>query len=252
MSLKVVLFDFNGVILDDEPLHEQLIQATLLSENLRCPVDEVRRFCLGRSDRACLTDLFHSQGRVLTATYIDKLLQQKATAYQERLQALDPLPIFPGVAELVTALQAHSIKLGIVSGARRAEIETVLQRANLRDAFELIVATDDISTSKPDPEGYQQAIAQFNARDSRLSLRPQDCLAIEDSFPGLEAAHHAKIPVVGVAHTYPFHMMQRRANWAVDSLAELEVPRLLEVFSGQREGTSSMRSEALDPTPQHG
>jgi HAD superfamily hydrolase (TIGR01509 family) len=252
MSLKVVLFDFNGVILDDEPLHEQLIQAVMLSENIRCAADDVQRFCLGRSDRACLQDLFNSQGRVLTEDYLNKLLSQKAAAYQQRLQAFESLPIFAGVATLIESLKDHHLKLGIVSGARQVEIQQVLEHATLQDAFEIIVAAEDIATSKPSPEGYQQAITQFNIRYPSLHLKPQECLAIEDSFPGLEAARNAQIPVVGVAHTYPFHMMQRRANWAVDCLAELEVSRLLEVFSGQREGLSSKRSEAVDPTPQHG
>ncbi|HEY9824204.1 MAG TPA: HAD family phosphatase, partial [Stenomitos sp.] len=137
--------------------------------------------------------------------------------------------------------QAHNIALGVVSGARRSEIETVLERAMLRNAFEIIVAAEDITHSKPSPEGYQRAIATFSSRYPDWNLQPHHCLAIEDSFPGLEAARSAQIPVVGVAHTYPFHMMQRRANWAVDNLEDLEVERLLEVFS------SDSKNDPEDP-----
>jgi beta-phosphoglucomutase len=251
MPLKVVLFDFNGVILDDEPIHEQLIKDVMLSENLRITPDDLQKFCLGRSDRAALQDLFNARGRVVAPDYIAKLLLQKATAYQRQLQALEPLPLFDGVESLIQAFLDHQIKLGIVSGARRSEIEWVLEQTRLRSAFELIVAEEDISTSKPSPEGYQQAIAQFSHLYPDLNLQPQHCLAIEDSFPGLEAARAAHIPVVGVAHTYPFHMMQRRSNWAVDYLEQLEVPRLIQVFEEGKE-PSSMRSEAPVPAPQHG
>jgi beta-phosphoglucomutase len=251
MPLKVVLFDFNGVILDDESIHEQLIQDVMLSENTRITTEEFQRFGLGRSDRACLQDFFNARGRTLSADYLTKLLAQKAIAYQQKLQALEQLPFFAGVEALIQLFQDNQIKLGIVSGALHAEIEWVLEQAQLRNAFEIIVAAEDITTSKPSPEGYQKAIAQFNARHPDLNLKPQNCLAFEDSFPGLEAAHAAQIPVVGVAHTYPFHMMQRRSNWAVDHFGQLEVPRLIQVFNGN-ERANSMHSEEPVPAPQHG
>jgi beta-phosphoglucomutase len=251
MPLKVVLFDFNGVILDDESIHEQLIQDVMLSENTRITTEEFQRFGLGRSDRACLQDFFNARGRTLSADYLTKLLAKKAIAYQQRLQALDQLPLYEGIETLIQVFQDHQIKLGIVSGALRAEIEWVLKQAHLQDAFEIIVAAEDITTSKPSPEGYQQAIAQFNAHNPDLDLKPQHCLALEDSFPGLEAARAAHISVVGVAHTYPFHMMQRRSNWAVDHFDQLEVPRLIQVFNGN-ERANSMHSEAPDLAPQHG
>lgn len=238
MSLKVVLFDFNGVILDDEPIHEQLIQDIMLAENLRIGPDDFQRFCLGRSDRACLQDLFNSRGRVLTETALNNLLTQKSEAYQQRLHGLESLPLFSGVKDLIQSFQSCQLQLGIVSGALRSEIEWVLDQANLRDSFPVIIAAEDISTSKPSPEGYQRAIAQFNQLDPALALQPAECVAIEDSFPGLEAAHHAKIPVVGVAHTYPFHMLQRRANWAIDNLEQLEVQRLIQVYSGEKPSRS--------------
>jgi beta-phosphoglucomutase len=239
MPLKAVLFDFNGVIVDDEPIHEQLIQETLLTENLRLADDDFQRFCLGRSDRACLQDLFNSRGRVLSENTLNKLLAYKSAAYLDRIQSIDPLPLFEGLETLIQAFQDHQLKLGIVSGAHRAEIELVLEKANLRSAFDIIVASEDIATSKPSSQGYLEAIAQLNTQFTDLNLAPADCLAIEDSFPGLE----------GVAHTYPFHMMQRRANWAVDSFAQLEVERLIRVYAGTE--LSSMPPEEPDPMPQH-
>jgi beta-phosphoglucomutase len=251
MPLKVVLFDFNGVILDDESIHEQLIKDVMLSENVRITPEEFQKFGLGRSDRACFLDLFASRGRVLTSDAVAKLLAQKTRAYQQRIRALEVLPLFEGVQSLIQSFQDSHIKLGIVSGAQRTEIEWVVEKANLSTAFDLIVSAEDISASKPSPEGYQTAIAQFNDRYPDLKLCPQDCLALEDSFPGLEAARAAHIPVVGVAHMYPFHMMQRRSNWAIDRLDQLEVPRLIQVFADGKESNSTY-SEAPVPAPQHG
>jgi beta-phosphoglucomutase len=242
MALKVVLFDFNGVIIDDEPIHAQLIREVIASENMRCSAEDAQRF-VGRSDRACLQDYFTLQGRVVTPEALNKLLTQKTAIYQQRLQTLERLPLFPGLKELIAAFQDLDLKLGIVSGAQRGEIELVLGLANLQAAFAVTVAAEDTTASKPSPEGYQQALKQFQTRYPALDIQPSDCLAIEDSFPGVEAACSAQIPVVGVAHTYPFHMLQRRANWTVDALQDLEVDRLIQVYSGERERDGERRRE---------
>lgn len=81
MTLKVVLFDFNGVIINDEPIHQRLIEQLLIEENLRINPGEFRQVCLGRSDRACIAELLNRRGRVVTKTYLDQLQVRKAQAY---------------------------------------------------------------------------------------------------------------------------------------------------------------------------
>jgi len=226
MNLKAVLFDFNGVIINDEPLHEKLLEAVLLEENLRFNAEEIQQYSLGRSDRACLKDLCNLRGRILTEAALDSLIQRKAQAYRREIEALETLPIYAGVTDAIARLQAAHCKLAIVSGALRSEIELVLDRAGLRDAFSILVAGDDIQTSKPEPDGYLLGMERLRQKFPELNLQPDNFLAIEDTFPGLQAAKAAGISVVGVANTYPFHMMQRTANWAMDSLADLELGRL--------------------------
>jgi beta-phosphoglucomutase len=230
MSLKAVLFDFNGVIIRDEPLHEKLIEQLLLEENLRPKPGEFRQFCLGRSDRACLQDLFNSRGRVLSEANLDDLIARKARAYQEELEQVSPLPIYPGVQDLIFTVRASQLKLAIVSGALRSEITFVLEQAQLSEAFSVIVSGDDAITSKPEPDGYLLAVEQLNQQHPNLNLTPADCLVIEDTFAGIAAAKRAGIPVVGVANSYPFHMLQRRANWTVDYLTDLELDRVRQVY----------------------
>lgn len=231
MTLKAVLFDFNGVIINDEPIHQQLIEQILLEENLRPKVEEFREVCLGRSDRACLTDLFARRGRVLSEEYLNGLIARKARAYAEHLTTLPSIPSYPGLADLIFKLRAAQLPMAIVSGAVRSEIELVLHRLNLADCFSVIVAGDDIATSKPDPTGYLLAVEQLNQSSSALQLHPKNCLAIEDTFAGIQAAKAAGISVVGVANSYPFHMMQRVSNWAVDYLSDLELERVQQVFA---------------------
>ncbi|HSF73015.1 MAG TPA: HAD hydrolase-like protein, partial [Microcoleus sp.] len=92
MTLKAVLFDFNGVIVNDEPIHQKIIEQLMLDENLQLKRGEFREVCLGRSDRACITELLKRRGRYLTETYLDRLLQRKAQAYKAQIDTLEKLP----------------------------------------------------------------------------------------------------------------------------------------------------------------
>jgi beta-phosphoglucomutase len=232
--LKAVLFDFNGVIINDEPLHERLLDQILIEENLRPKPEDYWQFCVGRSDRACFTDLMTNRGRLVTDKYLQELIVRKSRAYQQQLAVIEKLPIYPGLADFIFQLRSAHIKMAVVSGAVRSEIDLVLDRAQLTQHFSAIVSADDITHSKPDPEGYLLAVKRLNQQFPDLSLQPHECLAIEDTFPGLQAAKQAGMQVVGVANTYPFHMMQRRSNWTVDFLSELELDRIKDVFAGKR------------------
>ncbi len=235
MTLKAILFDFNGVIINDEPIHEELIADLLLGENLRSQPGEFAEICLGRSDRACIWELLSRRGRVLSEADLDRLLAQKSAAYKAKLAAMDELPSYPGLTELIEQFSEADLKLAVVSGALRSEVELVLDRLNLRQYFPIIVAGDDITTSKPKPDGYQLAVKLLNQANPGLELQPDNCLAIEDTFAGIQAAKAAGISVVGVAHTYPFHMLQRQANWVIDYLSDLELERVRSIIAGEGE-----------------
>lgn len=226
MTLKAVLFDFNGVILNDEAIHQQLIEQILLEENLRPKPGEFQQFCLGRSDRACLNDLLTSRGRVVTEAHLAKLITRKTQSYQQQITAMETLPLFPGLQALVCKLQAVQLKLAVVSGALSSEVKVVLNRAQLAQYFSVIVAAEDVAASKPEPDGYLLAVERLNLKYPALELRPANALAIEDTFAGIEAAKRAGIPVVGIANTYPFHMLQRRTSWTIDCLNDLELDRI--------------------------
>jgi HAD superfamily hydrolase (TIGR01509 family) len=230
--LKAVLFDFNGVIINDEPIHEKLIEQLLLEENLRPRSGEFREFCLGRSDRVCLQEILAQRGRVVSEAYLDSLIARKALAYTQALANLDKLPIYPGVEDILFKLSG--CQFAIVSGALRSEIEAVLERSRLQKYFPVIVAGDDLTVSKPNPDGYLLAIERLNRECPQLQLSAHNCLAIEDTFAGIQAAKAAGVSVVGVANSYPFHMLQRTANWTVDYLIDLEIERIQQYFEQRK------------------
>jgi HAD superfamily hydrolase (TIGR01509 family) len=231
MVLKAVLLDFNGVIINDEPLHQELIADILLGENLRPDPSEFSDYCLGRSDRDALKAILASRGRIVTDEYLNKLIAAKSQAYQQKISAWETLPIYPDLVEFLTQLPEQNLITGLVTGAGRAEVEIVLQRTELERYFTIIVTADDVSSGKPDPEGYLLAISLLNQQNPDLNLQPAQCLAIEDSYPGIEAAKKAGMQVVGIANTHPLHMLQRRANWTVDYLSQIELDRVDQLIS---------------------
>ena len=231
MILKAILFDFNGVIINDESIHEELIDEILLGENLLPEASEYKELCLGKSDRACLKDILFRRGRVVTDDYLTKLIATKAQAYQQKLEQLDDLPIYPEIKAFLDLIKTQELVIGLVSGALHQEIEMILQKANLADYFSVIVAGDDLEASKPQPDGYLMAIDQLNQSLPNLNLHPSECLAIEDTPAGIEAAKQAGIQVVGIANTYPMHMLQRQADWTVDHVNEIEIDRVKQVLT---------------------
>lgn len=224
MGLKAVFLNLSGVMIDDEVINQSIIADIMLSENLRADETEYAQYCRGKSDRAGLKDLLVNRGRVLSDAYLDKLSETKAKAYRQQIEQLAELPLSPHLAEFLTRLKEQNITVGLVTGTTRSEVEYILQRAELTEYFDLIVAGDDLEQSKPEPEPYLLAIANLN-------LQASECLAIEDNSVGIEAAKEAKIQVVGISNIYPLHMLQRQANWTVDDLLEIDLNRVDRVLS---------------------
>lgn len=231
MGLKAVFLDLKGVIIKDESIHQELIADLLLGENLRSDNYDFQRFCVGRSDRACLRDVLKCRGRVVTDDYLTKLINSKTKAYQEKLSQLETLPIYPNLAEFLSHLQQQQLIIGLVTGALKEEAKLILEKASLTQYFCVIIAGDDLATSKPEPDGYLLAVEHINQQYSDLHLQSSECLAIESNYVGIEAAKKARMQVVGISHTHPLHMLQRRANWTVDSLVDIEIERVDRVLS---------------------
>lgn len=205
---RAALLDFNGVLVDDEPVHLRLFRRVLEEEGIDpdavLPEAEYWRHFVGLDDRACFQELLVLGGRSPDAGRVARLIARKSSYYQALIRA-EGYPFFPGAAALVRGLAAAGLPLGIVSGALRDEVEGALRQESLHDCFKVIVSADDVAQSKPDPEGYRRGIAALNSvppLPERL-LHPHEILAIEDTAAGVEAARSASLTVLAVAHTYP-------------------------------------------------
>ena len=239
MTLKAILFNFNGVIIKDDFIHQQLVDDILLAENLSPSGIQYQQFYLGKSDRIGMKNLFSIRGRVADDKYLEKLLNKKAQAYQQIMDQIEQLPIVDKVVEFILQTQSKHIPLAIVTGASTPEIEYVLTRSNLRQYFPVVVSGNDVETCKPDSQCYFQAVKKLNQAYPDLSLQANQCLAIEDTPIGLQAARNAGLQAVGVANNYPFHMLQRQSNWCVDNLMELDLDWINSQMSGEKISVSS-------------
>ncbi|HWQ33422.1 MAG TPA: HAD family phosphatase [Blastocatellia bacterium] len=220
-GLKAIIFDFNGVIVDDEPLHLELFRRVLEEEGLSLSAREYHEKYLGYDDRGAFTAALADQGRAADQAYIQSLIDRKARYYLDAIN--ERMLLFPGVTELARRL-AEKFPLAIASGALRHEIELVLKRGELRDCFRVIVASEDVSACKPDPEGYVKALALLNETTQR-SIDPAECLVIEDSVAGIEAARRAGMRCLAVTNSYPAAELTA-ADAVVASLAEIDPAKI--------------------------
>lgn len=199
-ELKAVIFDFNGVVVDDEPLHFELLQHLLLEEGIELDAVEYHKRYFGFDDRGVLTSALRDFGDPSKASdeaYVRELIERKAGRYLDAVRTRDLL--FPGVAPLINALAAR-YPLAIVSGALRQEIELALDRGGIREHFPIIISTENVSQCKPDPEGYLKAL---DALRRNHPLEAAECLVIEDSIAGIRAARAAGMRCLAVATSYP-------------------------------------------------
>lgn len=213
--IRAIIFDFDGVIADTEPLHYEAF-ARVLDGRVVMPTREVYfAQYLGLNDAAFVRTLHGEQEVALRDGDLEALLERKNAAYEAVIAR--GLRLLPGVAEFIDRVRPR-LPLAICSGARRVEIESILRSANRLDAFLAIVSADDVPASKPDPAGFRMAAERL--RPTAAGLAPGECLAIEDSAHGITAARAAGMKVVRV-RTYATGSQCPSVDLEVDSLREL-------------------------------
>jgi beta-phosphoglucomutase len=229
--IQAIFFDFNGVIIDDEPIQLKVYQEALAAEGVALTEDDYYS-SLGMDDQTFVRAAFERAGLALKEETLSALIERKTELHRGMIE--DELPLFPGVVTFIKAL-ARRYPLGLVSMARRQEIDHVLKRARLDRVFAVIVSAEDAHTCKPDPCCYQRALELLNAkrRDERkLPLLPKECLVIEDSPPGIQAGRAAGMRSLGVTNTVKAEALRAaRADVVTASLADWTVDAVHHVFS---------------------
>lgn len=232
--IRAVLFDFNGVLVDDEPIHLEAFQRVLGEEGVSLTAEEYYGKYLGHDDRSCFAAVLSAAGEqpaALTTPRLMRLTARKSSYYQERIRERG-YPLFPGAVELVRELAVAGRMLGIVSGALLDEVEGALRQSGLRNVFKVVITAEDVAEGKPDPEGYLRALEALNAMPplpERL-IHPHEVLAVEDSPAGLAAAAEVGLVTLGVAQSHPAARLQE-ADAVADSLRGMTLAGLEALFS---------------------
>jgi len=225
--LRAVLFDFNGVLVDDEPVHLDLLKRVLGEEGVELTDEEYWSHLVGLDDRACFRLLLERAGEAPSEPRLMRLIARKSSYYQAWIRR-QGYPFFPGAPELVVGLSDAGLALGLVSGGLRDEVEGGLRQAGLRARFKVVVTAEDVGRGKPDPEGYRRGIELLNTVPplAERLLHPHEALAVEDTPAGLEAARLAGLTTLAVAHTYPAAELSA-ADRVVARIGDVRVDELL-------------------------
>ena len=172
-ELRAIIFDFDGVIADTEPLHFAALQRVLAGIDITLTESEYYTDYLGFDDRGCFLEALRAHKREASPALLGDLMGRKAQAYLAAIK--DHLAIFPGVRELVHEAAAR-VPLAIASGALRNEIDVILEEAGLRKAFCHITSAEDVTRGKPAPDPFLHAMAGLNRQPAQAILTPKDCL----------------------------------------------------------------------------
>src|SRR2546422_2871230 len=202
--IEAVLFDFNGVLVDDEPQHCAALQRVLADEGITLTREQYYAHYLGLDDRTGFVEAYRRAQRTLTTEVLKHLVEKKSKLYLELVST--SLRMVAGAPEFVRDA-GRQFRLAIVSGALRREIDAVLSGTGLAGDFETIVAANDVPRSKPDPAAY---LAAHDALNQRRPIALDRCVVIEDSLHGLEAARSAGMPCVMLTTSHPSQTLQGR------------------------------------------
>jgi HAD superfamily hydrolase (TIGR01509 family) len=177
----VLLLDYNGVVVNDEPLHFAAFRDVLAGHGLA--LDEATYYAdyMGFDDRSAFVEAWRRSDRTMTGELLRVLIEDKAQRYAGLTNG--GVPLVPGAAAFVRAA-AERWPVAIVTGALRREVNEGLAAAGLDRVVHTVVAAEDSRATKPDPAGHRLALEQLRQRGDA----PQRAVVVEDSLPGLEAA----------------------------------------------------------------
>ena len=225
-ALQAIVFDFDGVIANSEPLHLQAFQQTLAEDGIELTQSEYYTRYLGFDDVGMFEALARDRGIAIDSRALTSLVDRKGSKLQTLMRA--DAVLFPGAREFIEAAAA-AVPIAIASGALRHEIDEIVEAAGLAVLFTAIVAAGDTPESKPSPAPYVLAFNRLRERTGR-PLDPRRSVAIEDSRWGLDSARGAGLRCVAVTTSYPAHEFQG-AELVVGGLKDLTIAALDDLCS---------------------
>lgn len=227
--LRALIFDFDGVVVDSEPLIFELTREMAAKEGWTITEADYFLNYLALDDRGIVKHLYSSHGLAVNRARRDELIEWKFRAYARAIR--DGLPALPGAVEFIRKTAAR-FPLAIASGSLRSEVEHLLAKLDLREAFQMLVTADDCEKSKPEPEVFLKALAGLNRLPAfqETPLKAAECLTVEDAPAGVRAAHAAGMKCLALTHSRPAQELGH-ADWLVKEFAEVYLDKIAKAFS---------------------
>lgn len=225
--LKAVIFDFDGIIVDTEPIHYRAFQEVLRPLGLGYDWNEYLERYIGFDDRDAFREVYRAAGKDLDEKRLCELIERKAAVFEEIvLKGVNP---YPGVVELIRKLSGR-MPLALCSGALERDIAPILDMLGIRGVFDAVVTADDVKASKPDPESYLLAVRRLADIFPEKGITPHDCLAIEDTPAGIASARAAGLHVLAITNSYDSEKLHGALHVA-ESLENVNLEMLFRLVS---------------------
>jgi HAD superfamily hydrolase (TIGR01509 family) len=225
--LRALIFDFDGVIADAEPVHMRAFQEVLGEEGLSLSRQEYYDKYLALDDKTFFRTALKDKGRDFDQKVIENLMARKSNYYDRLIK--EEIVILPGVTDFVRNA-AQRYRLAIGSGALRHEIEFILDHAGIKGMFRVITSAEDVENCKPAPDVFIKALERINDNSRpEPGIKPDECLVIEDSIAGIKAARAAGMKCLAVTNSYSAERLSQ-ADMVVRSLEDVKMEDLEKLF----------------------
>jgi len=212
---EAVLFDFDGILVDTEPMHHRAFNEVLDPLGMEISWKEYVEIYMGFDDRDAFREAFRGKGIDLDDANLAKLVAAKSRAFQNGLR--NGVTAYPGAVPLIESLHAAGRPLALCSGALRSDIDPILAQLGVAHCFDVIVSADDVRRSKPDPESYALSFARLSQMYDMLLTAPEKSVAVEDTSAGIRSAKGVGLRVLAVTNSYGAGELAE-ADWVVGSL----------------------------------
>lgn len=216
--LKAVIFDLNGVIIDDEKIHQKAWRQFYEKKGLNLTKNDYKQKVLGRTVKDTLEYLYNYQ---LTEEELNQLASERIDIAIELVKNKLKLP--DGLRKLLVLLNKNKIPLAIATSSRARYVDFVTDEAKIRKHFKFILTAQDVSRGKPHPEIYLKTA-------EKLEVYPNDCVVFEDSISGIMAAKKAGMKVIAITTTHTKTELNE-ADKIINSFTEVDCAMLKEVLS---------------------
>ncbi|HKZ95029.1 MAG TPA: HAD-IA family hydrolase [Candidatus Bathyarchaeia archaeon] len=226
--IKAVIFDMDGVIVDSEPMHIEAEKRILLKHGARVSTDELRTYT-GTTAEFEFTDLIQ---KYRLNTTVDRLFREKEAILFKLLEKKTKPT--KGVIRLIKSLKKCGLRLAIASSGHRKLVQYFLRKLKIARLFDSVVCAEDISRSKPDPEIFLKA-----ARS--LGLGPAECIVIEDSKLGVEAAKSAGMKCIAYRNPNSGNQDLSKADMVIDDFSKPDVQTVVYPYPKEYEAYWKLR-----------